>query len=273
MIGVFDSGVGGLSILRALLAELPAEKYIYLADSGHAPYGERDNAHVLARARAVTSLLRSQGIRAMVVACNTATALAIDTLREEHPDLPIIGVEPGLKPALAVSTTRRIGVMATRGTLNSERFRERLAPLGSDAAFVLQACDGLALAIDNSIGQLASMAEDKLRAECLRHIDAMGPFGSGPGEIDALVLGCTHYPLVSHVLRSLVGPDVELIDPGQAVARQTRLRLTDAGVSAIDNTLHARVKLQSTGDIGQLRAAARHWLNLQAGDEILPAQE
>ncbi len=108
MIGVFDSGIGGLSILRALRAELPHENFIYIADSGHAPYGERDDAFVLARSRAVTACLVRQNVQALVIACNTATAAAIDFLRAEHPDLPIIGVEPALKPATRLSQTRRI---------------------------------------------------------------------------------------------------------------------------------------------------------------------
>ena len=259
MIGVFDSGVGGLSILRALLAELPAEKYIYLADSGHAPYGERDNAHVLARARAVTRLLRSQGIRAMVVACNTATALAIDTLREEHPDLPIIGVEPGLKPALALSKTRRIGVMATRGTLNSERFRERLAPLGSDAAFVLQACDGLALAIDNSIGQPAAMAHDTLRAECQRHTEAMGAFGGGPGEIDTLVLGCTHYPLLTGAISYVMGEDVTLVSSAEETAKDAYRTLVAHDLLRT-STAKPSLRFLATGDEKSFGILARRFL-------------
>ena len=112
-IGVFDSGIGGLSVLKALRATLPHEDFIYLADNGHAPYGERDTAHVLARSRAVTHYLVGQNIKALVVACNTATAAAIDLLRTEHPKLPIIGVEPALKPAVAISKTGRIGVMVT----------------------------------------------------------------------------------------------------------------------------------------------------------------
>jgi len=120
-IGVFDSGIGGLSVVQALRTELPHEHFIYVADSGHAPYGERDVAHVLARSRAITRYLVSQDVKAVVVACNTATAAAIHRLRLEHPVLPLIGVEPALKSALALSKTGRIGVMATRGTLTSAK--------------------------------------------------------------------------------------------------------------------------------------------------------
>ena len=129
-IGVFDSGVGGLSVLRALRAELPQEHFVYFADSGHAPYGERDTAQVLARARAITTeLLERHDIKALVIACNTATAVAIHLIRAEHPGLPIIGVEPALKPAAALTRTRRVGVMATRGTLESAKFAALLDSL------------------------------------------------------------------------------------------------------------------------------------------------
>ena len=148
-IGVFDSGMGGLSILGALRAELPHEDFVYVADSGYAPYGERDDRHVIARSRVITDYLRTQhGIKALVMACNTATAAAIHLLRQEQPDLPIIGVEPALKPAVNQSKTRRIGVMATRGTLGSAKFRALVESLAGQADFVCQPCDGLADAIE-----------------------------------------------------------------------------------------------------------------------------
>jgi glutamate racemase len=151
VIGVYDSGIGGLSILQALRRELPEQDFIYLADSGHGPYGERQTDHVVERARRITEHLRGRGVQALVVACNTATAAAIEHLRSEHPDLPIIGVEPALKPALALSRSRRIGVLATRMTLASDKFARLLEPLREQAQFVLRACDGLALAIENSV--------------------------------------------------------------------------------------------------------------------------
>lgn len=272
MIGVFDSGVGGLSILRALLAELPDEAFIYLADSGHAPYGERDKAHVLTRSRVVTAYLRNQGCRAMVVACNTATAIAIDTLRAENPDLPLIGVEPGLKPALAASRTNWIGVMATHGTLASVRFGQLMAAVKGEAEFVLQACDGLAGSIEHSTRKTPAEAHAELLTECQRHIGAMGSFGKRPGEIDTLVLGCTHYPFALDALRELVGPAVRLIDPGEAVARQTRLRLPALPqLPPLPTRLGAneatapRVRFLTTGEPAALTAAVQRWLALDAG--------
>ncbi len=259
-IGVFDSGIGGLSILKALRAELPHEDFVYLADSGHAPYGERDDAHVIHRARLITARLRSQHhIKTLVIACNTATAAAIHLLRQEHPDLPIIGVEPALKPALKQSQTRRIGVMATRGTLGSAKFRTLVESLTDQADFVCQPCDGLADAIER---------EDttKIIALCVDYTRAMGQFGTKNGQIDTLVLGCTHYPFASEHLVQLLGPEIALIDNGAPVARQTRRMVT---VHASDDTA-GQCLLLSTGNSQLLQNAARHWLHLDCPVDKVP---
>ena len=258
-VGVFDSGLGGLSVLQALRAELPQQDFIYIADSGHAPYGERDEAHVIARSRALAAWLLDHGVQALVVACNTATAAAVDVLRVEHPHLPIIGVEPALKPAAALSKTRRIGVMATRGTLASARFQSLLASLSTQAEFVLRPCDGLAEAIEQAAAGLLDATE--LIAACARHTGAMGRFGTGPGEIDTLVLGCTHYPFASDVLRSLLGPEVRFVDTGAPVARQTRLRL-HALPAADTPSKTGQIRLFTTGQPLALQTAVRRWLAL-----------
>jgi glutamate racemase len=268
-IGVFDSGIGGLSVLKALRAAMPHEDFIYIADSGHAPYGERDEAHVLARSRAIVQNLVRHKVKALVIACNTATAAAIQLLRAEHPDLPLIGVEPALKPAVALSQTGRIGVMATRSTLASAKFRALLAAqTGSHAhiEFIVQPCDGLAHAIECSAdtGDMARVA-----ALCAQHTGAMGRFGAQAGGIDTLVLGCTHYPFASDTLRALIGPQVQLMDNGEAVARQTR-RLIQAGLQPSGaGQRPGEVSLFSTGQPQQLQAAARRWLGLSAGVEML----
>lgn len=255
-IAVFDSGVGGLSILKALRAELPQEDFVYVADSGFAPYGERDPGFVLARARAITRHLRKApdlAIQALVIACNTATAAAIHLLRQDHPDLPIIGVEPALKPAIALSQTRRIGVMATRGTLDSQKFLALLAGLADQAQFVCQPCDGLADAIERHDAE-------KISVLCRQYTGAMGRFGTQPGDIDTLVLGCTHYPFASEQLQTLVGPGVRLVDNGEPVARQTRRKLT----SVSTDPAPGQCQLFSTGDPAILQSAARRWLELDA---------
>jgi len=252
-IGVFDSGVGGLSILKALRAELPFEDFVYVADSGFAPYGERDENFVLARARAITRhlLKRQPAIQALVIACNTATAAAVAVLRQDFAHLPIIGVEPALKPAMALSRTQRIGVMATRGTLNSQKFQALLKTLAHQVEFICQPCDGLADAIErNDTAQINAL--------CAQYTQAIGRFGTQPGEVDTLVLGCTHYPFASPCLQALVGPDVRLVDTGDAVARQTRRMLS----SLASDTAAARCLLLSTGDPDLLQSAATRWLGL-----------
>jgi glutamate racemase len=261
---VFDSGVGGLSVLRALLDELPGVRFIYVADSAYAPYGERTVAEITERSERITAWLRqTHHIDALVVACNTATALAIDSLRATHPDLPIVGVEPALKPAAATSRTRHIGVLATRGTLNSERFARLRTQLESTAPnpvhFICQPCDGLADAIER--GDLQT-----LQTLCERYVQALGD--QAPGDMDTVVLGCTHYPFAAGVLAQLLGPDVALVDTGVAVARRTRDVLNLPGSV---NTKTTPPTLLSTGDPAALSQAAQRWLGLQTCAEKLAA--
>jgi len=254
-VGVFDSGVGGLSILKALRAQLPTENFVYLADAGFAPYGERGDAFVIERTRAVVRKLREEhSIKALVIACNTATAAAGHLVRAEHPDLPLVGVEPALKPAVALSKTRRIGMMATRGTVGSAKLRALHDSLKDRAEFILQPCDGLADAIQN---------EDVARVQvlCEQYTRVIGPFGSRAGEVDTLVLGCTHYPFVWDLLQSLVGPDVRLIETGEPVARQTR-RLLEAAGQLRPGDVPGSATLLTTGSQEALQAAAQRWLGL-----------
>ena len=262
-IGVFDSGVGGLSVLRALRAELPHERFVYVADSGHAPYGERDDQHVIARSHAVTAHLREQHqIKALVVACNTATAAAIRLLRQDHADLPIVGIEPALKPAAASSKTGVVGVMATRSTLHSEKFLALLATLQGQVRFVLQACDGLVDAIER---------EDTIKrgALCSAYTGAMGRFGLNDAEMDTLVLGCTHYPFLETELRSCIGDQVNLLEGGAPVARQTRRLLAGKLLLAEPPHTDGGVRFFTTGDADVLANAVRRWLQLEAQVQAL----
>ncbi|UUZ73666.1 glutamate racemase [Polaromonas sp. P1(28)-8] len=251
-IGVFDSGVGGLSVLGALRAELPAEDFIYLADAGFAPYGERGDSYVIERTRTmVRRLVDEHRVKALVIACNTATAAAIHLVRAEYPQLPLVGVEPALKPAVALSKTRRVGVIGTRGTLASAKVRTLHDSLKDQAEFVFQPCDGLADAIQNDdMAQIATL--------CARYMEALGPFGTQSGQIDTLVLGCTHYPFAQRVLQALAGETVQLIETGEPVARQTR-RLLEAGM-LLKNEGMGSVTLLTTGEPGQLKSAAARWL-------------
>ena len=253
-IGVFDSGVGGLSILKALRAELPFEDFVYVADSGYAPYGERDEAFVVARSNTIALYLQNHQhlpIKALVIACNTATAAAVHLLRQDHPDLPIIGVEPALKPAVALSRTKRIAVLATRGTLASQKFNTLKNSLASQAEVICQPCDGLADAIERN-------DTAKTIALCAYYTSALGQIGIKNGQIDTLVLGCTHYPFASSHLRALVGPEVHLMDNGPAVARQTRCLVSPLAAGREPGQL----VLLSTGNPDALTNAARRWLGV-----------
>ena len=260
-IGVFDSGVGGLSVLKALRAELPFEDFVYVADSGYAPYGERSESFVVARSRAIARYLQGHdglGIKALVIACNTATAAAVQLLRHEHGGLPIIGVEPALKPAVALSQTKRIGVMATRGTLASQKFKALKDSLAGQAEFICQPCDGLADAIERN-------DTIKTIALCTEYTRAIGQFGLNKGQVDTLVLGCTHYPFASHHLQMLLGPDVALVDNGEPVARQTRRVLSPIE----DSGQPGQLVLMSTGAPDALATAAQRWLGVRMDVQTL----
>ena len=275
-IGVFDSGIGGLSVLQALRHELPFEQFVYVADSAHAPYGEKGDAFVCARTHAIAQYLRAQhGIKALVIACNTATAAAVESLRAAMPDVPMIGVEPAIKPAAASSQTHHVGVMATRGTVKSRRFQKLIDEHGQDVQFHIQACDGLARAIELSAVSDAVGADeaDEVQALCANYTSALGRFGQKTGEMDTLVLGCTHYVFAKDVLRNLLGPDVQLIDTGAAVARQTRRMLMQSNTLRAESAAQptpalaapTQLRLMTTGKLAALQAAAARWLQVPGG--------
>jgi len=253
-ISVFDSGIGGLTVLAALRAELPHERFFYFSDAGNAPYGERGDAFVIARSRAVArALIEKHGTKALVVACNTATAAAIAQLRADWPGLPLIGVEPALKPAAAATRTGHVGVLATRGTLGSAKFRALYDSLTGLAQFHLIACDGLAGAIErNDAAQIDALAA--------RYLHALGPLGMHAGQIDTLVLGCTHYPLAAATLRRHAGPEIRFIDTGAPVAQHTHRLLAARG--ALRDGPGASVVLECSGAPETLQAAAARCLNL-----------
>lgn len=255
-IGVFDSGVGGLSILRALRRELPQEDFVYFSDAGHGPYGERDDAFVAERTHDIAQrLLDEHRVKALVIACNTATAAAVHLLRTAHGDLPCVGVEPALRPAANFSRTGRVAVFATRSTLSSAKFRLLHDSLHRQAEFVLQPCDGLAAAIEDD-------RPGDVRDLCRRYVQSAGEFGTGPGRIDTLVLGCTHYAFAQRELEEAVGPGVQILETGDAVARQAR-RMLEAR-DALNDAGDAQVRFVTTGSEPALRQAAARWLPGQA---------
>jgi glutamate racemase len=240
-IGIFDSGVGGLTVLRHIRDELPDEHLLYFADSGYAPYGDRTEADIVERSLTIARFLLAQGAKALVVACNTATAAAIVALRAQYPALILVGIEPGLKPAAEQSRSKHVGVMATRATLASAKFialRDQLDQ-AFDVRFHNAACSGLADLIEQ--GALRSAPTAQLVQGHLRLLLAE--------QIDTLVLGCTHYPfvqpLIEDTLKLLGASDIRIIDTGRAVSHQL-VRLTD----------NVGLRRRTTGehDSGTLRA-------------------
>ncbi len=220
-IGIFDSGIGGLSVLRHILACLPTEQLLYFADSGYAPYGDKSQADIEARSLSIAAFMVARGIKALVVACNTATAAAITRIRATWPTLIVVGIEPGLKPATLLSKTRVIGVLATYSTLASTRFMTLCEQLPSDVRVLPQACIGLADCIEK--GELNTSATQQLVAHYVLPLLKQGA--------DTLVLGCTHYPFVSNLITDVAirngYPVPHIIDTGEAIARQL-IRLLDS---------------------------------------------
>jgi glutamate racemase len=267
VIGVFDSGIGGLSVLRELRATLPAESFVYWADSGHAPYGERGDAFVRNRSLKIVQTLRAHyRVKAIVVACNTATAAAIDTLRAAHPGLPIVGIEPALKPATRLSRTGHIGVLATRGTLSSERFAALAARVAKNCQLHLQPCDGLAEAIERLAG--TPQPTHKVQTLIDHMVAQLPPLGSAPAHIDTLVLGCTHYPLAWPHWQQRVQTQARLINPAAAVARQLQRVLSAAGALNDSNAEEPAgdLVLLSSGSASLLQAAVHRWLRQEPHD-------
>ena len=221
-VGVFDSGVGGLSVWREIRRELPAEDLIYVADSGYAPYGDRDAAFIRDRARAIVAFLVSQQAKAVVVACNTATGVAVDALRAQFAALPIVAIEPAIKPAAARTRSGVVGVMATTQTLSSERFSRLVHQHANGVRVVLQPCPGLVEQVEG--GALTAPATRALLQNYVHPVIEQGA--------DTIVLGCTHYAFLADTIQEIAGPGVAIIDPAVAVARELRRRLDTAGLAA-----------------------------------------
>jgi len=266
-IGIFDSGVGGLSVLRHVRALLPREHLIYFADSGYAPYGDKTEAVLVARSLAIADFLLKRGAKALVVACNTATVAAIAAVRAAYPQLPIVGVEPGLKPAAAQSRSGTVGVLATASTLSGAKFlqlREQISQT-SAATFLLQPCVGLVEQIEK--GELDSDATVALLERYVKPLLDQGA--------DTLVLGCTHYPFVLQAIAQIAARagarDVTLVDTGEAVARQLARLLDGAGLlrADADGDAPAALEVYTSAGADALALAFVNLLGLrQAVDEI-----
>ncbi len=247
-VGVFDSGVGGLSILRELHQLMPAEKLIYVADSAHAPYGQKGSAYINERCQAIVSFLLDKKVKAVVLACNTATAAAVANLRAQH-ELPIIGVEPAIKPAAEQSSSAVVGVLATAGTIDSEKFLHLKSRYTDQVEIITTACIGLVEEIERLVPdrqKIIAMLEDYTRA-----------FREKGG--DVLVLGCTHYALITELITEVVGEQVKIINTGLAVARETRRRLQEAQLLATEEG-EGGIEFYTSGLVSeQERIFAQFW--------------
>lgn len=209
MIGVFDSGVGGLSVWRELYKEFPGETYLYVSDSGYCPYGPKSREEVIERAVAITEFLISNGAEIIVVACNTATAAAINHLRS-HYTIPFVGMEPAVKPAALNTRTGAIGVLATKGTFKGELYLRTLHKFASNAKVLEQVGEGLVELVEN--GETDTPQARKLIGKYIRPMLEQNT--------DHIVLGCTHYPFLENVIREFAGEGVEIVNPAPAIARR-----------------------------------------------------
>ncbi len=264
-IGVFDSGVGGLSVLHHIRQTLPDEDLIYIADSAHVPYGDKSPEYISARSHTLTRFLIEQGAEAIVIACNTATAAAIAGLRNSF-DLPILGMEPAVKPAVAATRSGVVGVLATVGTLESARFAALLEKYAGKVEIVTRGCPGLVEQVE--LGELNSA---KTRDLVERYTTPLLTRGA-----DTLILGCTHYPFLAPLIRKVAGEDITLIDTGAAVARHLQHRL-QAELPAISGTPQgehaaARITFYTTGDAAAASAIASMLLGEQVTALPLPRE-
>lgn len=254
-IGFFDSGAGGLSVMRHAIDSVCGIPLVYVADAGYAPYGHLDVDRVIARSRHIARFLLEQGVGGIVVACNTATAAAIDVLREEL-SIPIIGMEPALKPAAASTRTRHIAVLATPGTFGSARYAKLRSSYGSDVIVHDQVCPHWVEAVEEG---------DLSNPRVLDLINA-GLAPLAPTPIDTYVLGCTHFPFLESAIRHVVGDAVTIIEPGKAVVEQLRRRLNLTGCKPKRSPITAF----TSGDVELLNRQFRSLIGIDLSANELP---
>jgi glutamate racemase len=245
MIGVFDSGLGGLSVLAALVETLPRADFSYFADTAHLPYGSKSEDEIQCRVLAIGDHLTRQGCGLLVVACNTATAAAVLALRAAHPGIPVVGVEPGIKPAALGTKSGRIAVLATEATAGSQRLKRLILDHAGHVEVFVEPCPGWATHVET-----LQLDDPALAADVRARVEPLLQRG-----VDRIVLGCTHYSFLAPLLREVIGMRAELIDVSAAVARQTE-RL--AGALAHRG---GRLNLQASAHPERLHAALPH-LNL-----------
>jgi glutamate racemase len=250
-IGIFDSGLGGLSVWRQIVRQLPDESTVYFADRAHVPYGGRQPQEIRAYSEAICTALTEAGCKVIVVACNTASAVALHHLRERFPACLILGLEPAVKPAVAITRSGVVGVMATPATFQGRLYRATVGRHAASVQVVEQVCLGLADLVE--AGDLAGTRTDALLLSFLEPMLAAGA--------DTIVLGCTHYPFVIEAIRRLVGPDVAVIDPAPAVARHLGSLLHHYAMQAPAGT--ASHRFFTTGEAGQFDRDARRLIAVE----------
>jgi len=238
-IGVFDSGVGGLSVLHHIREALPEADLIYVADSGHVPYGDRTAAYIESRSMALTRFLLSQGAEAIVIACNTATAAAAHALRNQFSKIPIIAMEPAIKPAVAATKSDVVGVLATVGTLESARFAALLEKYAGSVKIVTQGCPGLVEVVER--GDLYGLDARRLVERYTAPLLAAGA--------DTFILGCTHYPFLAPLIREVAGAEITLIDTGAAVARELKRRVDSELPPCTESGTVGSESFHTSGDV------------------------
>lgn len=221
-IGAFDSGVGGLSVLRTLRAQLPAEDILYFADQAHVPYGPRGLAEVRGFSEEIARYLVAHGAKLIVIPCNTASAAALASIRELFPHIPIVGMEPAVKPAAEHTESGVVGVLATETTFEGELYASVVERFAQDVTVLQSACRGLVAEIE--AGRANGPEARRILTEALQPMLAQG--------MDTVVLGCTHYPFAFDTIRDIVGPNVRLVDPAPAVARRVESLLAEGGQAA-----------------------------------------
>lgn len=248
-LGVFDSGVGGLSVLKAIRAQMPHESVIYFGDQGHVPYGPRPLEEVQAFSEEITRFLLAQGAKLIVVACNAASAAALKYLRQTFPEIPFVGMEPAVKPAVEHTKSGVVGVLATPATFQGALYASVVERFAQGVTVLQDTCPGLVSQIEK--GDLTGSETCQILEKALHPMLARG--------IDTVVLGCTHYPFVIPLIEQIVGPDVRVIDPAPAVARQVG-RLLEAGEIQAEAGPKAEVTYYTSGSAESLATLLPPWL-------------
>ena len=252
-IGIFDSGVGGLSVLKEVQRQYPGEDLIYLADQAHVPYGNRTKGEVLGYADGIVRFLLGLDCKLIIVACNTASAVALVDLRERYPDIPFVGMEPAVKPAAEETRSGVVGVLATPATFQGDLYASTVEKFARGVKILQDTCPGLVENIE--AGKIEGPATRKILENALEPMLAAG--------VDEVVMGCTHYPFVIPIIKEIVGEDVRVIDPAPAVARQAG-RMLDVFDLNRSGEINSGLKVLTSGDPEKMKVMLKNLLNIDS---------